>query len=125
MTLPSFPPGVTGSELDIAGPDTEVEGAGRCEHCRGTRPGVLYAFGLSAWFQCDVCEQCTDIDPSDPEAADGAKGSRVRPVYEAPDGRVWCERCGIVPHHRIPEDEGHCPCGGTDPCDCECHGGER
>ena len=32
-----------------------------------------------------------------------------------------CPSCGPTDHQPIPEDEAHCPCGGSAYCDCPCH----
>jgi hypothetical protein len=62
----NYPPGVTGREYEIAGPDTEREADGTCSHCGLTGPGLIQTYGYSEWFICDACEETTDL-PDLPE----------------------------------------------------------
>jgi hypothetical protein len=74
-----YPPGVTGNELAISGPDSEVEATMVCPNCtdgeagyRGhdvEREGFLYehAYSHQRWFVCGTCDSTTDIDWPDPD----------------------------------------------------------
>jgi hypothetical protein len=57
----NYPPGVSGREYEIAGPDTEREADGTCSHCGLTGPGLIQTYGYSEWFVCDACEETTDL----------------------------------------------------------------
>jgi len=53
--LSNYPPGVTGNEYEIAGPDYETEVDGECSGCHKT--GVLVEVGYRSdrWLECGEC----------------------------------------------------------------------
>ena len=62
----NYPPGVTGKELAIAGPDYEEESDDSCPQC-GAEDGVLkIGHQGNWWLYCNTCQQETTIDPPDP-----------------------------------------------------------
>jgi predicted RNA-binding Zn-ribbon protein involved in translation (DUF1610 family) len=69
----NYPPGVTGNEYAIAGPDSETEAADfLCPQC-GSEAGTLLRFRAQAWVSCDACtwsEDAPDQDDYDDGDAD-------------------------------------------------------
>lgn len=58
-----YPPGVTGFEPQIAGPNDEHETEAYCPTCRSMRPGLLQSYGVrTLWFTCDVCNEGREFD---------------------------------------------------------------
>lgn len=53
--MSNYPPGVTGGEFAIAGPDFETEERHWCRRCDAERDGLLYGFGPERWWVCDEC----------------------------------------------------------------------
>ena len=62
MSLSNYPPGVTGNEFAIAGPDIEQESNEYCEECQKDVDGVEYAYRDDRWFICAEGHQ-TDLRP--------------------------------------------------------------
>ena len=60
----NYPPGVTGNEFEIAGPDYERESDVRCIECDG--PTMAYGYRCDHWLICQWCE-CIMDDPDIPE----------------------------------------------------------
>jgi len=50
-----YPPGVTGNEYEIAGPDWEREEAHRCFHCDEVTTHTVCGFQGQVWQTCEVC----------------------------------------------------------------------
>ena len=62
--MPSnYPPGVTGSEYPIAGPDYERE-AGRCPSC-GEDTLYEYGYQSDSWLDCTECDFHEELDRYD------------------------------------------------------------
>jgi hypothetical protein len=79
----NYPPGVTGSEFQIAGPDREWEVERWCETCQASTSQVGQSYRHESWFWCSVCEN-TEDGPDDREPDDP---DRVRDLRE--DAREW------------------------------------
>lgn len=65
MTLSGYPPGVTGLEYEIAGPDHEEE---REEHCIGCDAEIVQSvegYRGQEWFRCSLCGTQNDLEPGD------------------------------------------------------------
>ena len=60
--MSNYPPGVTGNEYEIAGPDFEVEHERECPVCEAPCPGMDYGYRHDHWWVCDVCETQVDLD---------------------------------------------------------------
>ena len=60
--MSNYPPGVTGNEYEIAGPDTEDEVQDWCDHCESVQNGVVQTYRREAWFICDACGETTEMD---------------------------------------------------------------
>ncbi len=58
----NLPPGVTGQEPEIAGPDTEEDQLVWCSFCGTDRRGLVQTFGPNATFTCDTCGRRSDVD---------------------------------------------------------------
>ena len=56
------PPGVSGNELAIAGPDTEVESHEYCTFCASPQDGFTMKYQYSRWFECSTCDETTDME---------------------------------------------------------------
>lgn len=74
MALSNYPPGVTGNEFAIAGPDSETEDGADCDTCQDWTQGMIYTYGFCRWFVCDTCHNQTDLpdvedDGPDPDEA--------------------------------------------------------
>ncbi len=52
MTGSNYPPGVTGFELEIAGPDYETGSDELCEVCGGQT--VEWGYGGQRWLSCET-----------------------------------------------------------------------
>ena len=55
--LSNYPPGVTGNEWEIAGPDYEAEVEVVCPTCDNTTPAFAIGFHGEAWLEGD-CSFC-------------------------------------------------------------------
>lgn len=65
-----------------------------------------------------------NIRDRQPPLPGGATGPPTRDSVPASGGLPLdapCAECGATEHFPVPEDEGHCGCGGF--CGCPCHGG--
>jgi len=70
MSLSNYPPGVSGNEYEISGPDWEQETTRYCDLCRQERDVTVYGHQRQAWWTCPVCDMDWDedepyIDPDD------------------------------------------------------------
>ena len=73
--MSNYPPGVTGNEWQIAGPDAERDetrdvkecGNAECEFEGGTVEGVVTFYGFEAWFdwECPECGHSNEEDVSE------------------------------------------------------------
>ena len=65
--MPSnYPPGVTGGEYEISGPDTEVESAQWYRECSPEddevkTPGMILTYRHDRWFQCENGHVAEDV----------------------------------------------------------------
>ena len=75
----SYPPGVTGNELAIAGLDYERDNGTPCPKCGGAT--MEQGYHGDRWLGCDDCEHVTDLeslDDPDPDLAyDLAREARL------------------------------------------------
>ncbi|PZR66791.1 MAG: hypothetical protein DLM66_12885 [Candidatus Dormiibacter spiritus] len=61
MALSNYPPGVTGFEYEIAGPDFECPDEQYCERCGSDQKGIVAGYRGDQWFTCDRCDEVTDL----------------------------------------------------------------
>ena len=63
----NYPPGVTGNEYAIAGPDYTQEVDGICPNCGDY--GILFECGYPGdhWRFCGTCGYQEDVDPIEPD----------------------------------------------------------
>ena len=59
----NLPPGVTGAEFAIAGPDAEYEDVHWCTACDREASGLVQSYRSDAWFSCDTCGAQTLVNP--------------------------------------------------------------
>ena len=65
----NYPPGVTGMEYEIAGPDFEEEAKMRCWQCSENvgydmeQEGTIYGYKGERWFICSICDTETTLEP--------------------------------------------------------------
>lgn len=79
----NYPPGVTGNEYAIAGPDYEKELDIPCPAC-GAEAVIEQGYQGDRWMFCLECDQTFDLDPPLGTNADGREvGYRVDGVCEA------------------------------------------
>lgn len=60
--MSNYPPGVTGGEYEVAGPDAEEEQERFCRHCEEVQPGMLQMYRRRVWWVCDECGMGDDVD---------------------------------------------------------------
>lgn len=53
--MSSYPPGVTGNEFEIAGPDWEAEEVHFCFHCDKVQDHIVTGFDGMVWKTCQFC----------------------------------------------------------------------
>lgn len=53
--LRNFPPGVTGNEYEISGPDEERQEDRFCSQCDDDTPHNVYRYRLQLWGECIPC----------------------------------------------------------------------
>lgn len=58
----NFPPGITGNEYEIAGPDWAEHSVFYCEECAADTRQVIEGFWGSVWATCDECGEETEKD---------------------------------------------------------------
>jgi len=76
--MDNYPPGVSGNEYEINGPDWEHESVEWCEHCRHDQPGTFFGYGKQVWFTCSECRKDTD---------NSEIGERLTEIYRRRKGR--------------------------------------
>jgi ssDNA-binding Zn-finger/Zn-ribbon topoisomerase 1 len=80
----NYPPGVTGAEYEIAGPDYEKESDVPCEKCGGEQ--MEQGYGYERWLVCMDCEETTDLPaPEDPDPDRAYDEERDRQMLEECD----------------------------------------
>ena len=92
--MSNYPPGVTGSEYEIAGPDTEVESREYCKWCASPQDGYTMTYRYERWFDCESCGETTDMEsvPEELEIPDprfdedGSNLSAVADYYAGQEG---------------------------------------
>lgn len=57
----SYPPGVTGREYAIAGPDYEKEVSGECPKCKDTDCLIEQGYRWDRWLICNNCDYQEDL----------------------------------------------------------------
>ncbi len=67
MALSGYPPGVTGAEYAIAGPDSERDGHELCGHCGRDGDGLIQSHRSDRWFVCDRCGETTALEWPEPD----------------------------------------------------------
>lgn len=77
MNVPNYPPGVTGNEYAIAGPDTEVPTDDPCPKCGG--PVYMLAYGADCWHACCDCDWTEEIPEPEPDPDDAYERRRMEP----------------------------------------------
>lgn len=60
--MSNYPPGVTGNEFAIAGPDFEEERYEWCTTCEATTEQVLYGYRHERWIVCTSCRAQRTLD---------------------------------------------------------------
>lgn len=68
--MSNLPPGVNGSEYQIAGPDSEWETLRWCQKCEAETMHTFNRYGYEVWRICDECELQTDEEPEEPDEPD-------------------------------------------------------
>jgi glutaredoxin len=58
----NLPPGVSGNEYEIAGPDHEREEERTCSTCGVTATTTVYSYDFRRWFSCDSCDAENNLD---------------------------------------------------------------
>lgn len=53
--MSNYPPGVTGNEFQISGPDSEVDGNVYCPNCGADIETTVTYFRYERWFTCPTC----------------------------------------------------------------------
>ena len=59
----NYPPGVTGNEYEIAGPDYEIEREEECKDCGQTFIQFVEGYHGREWFTCSLCSAYNEIEP--------------------------------------------------------------
>ena len=59
----NYPPGVTGSEFAIAGPDYEDSVEGICPSCGQSGSLVEQGYRKERWIICGSCDYVEDLEP--------------------------------------------------------------
>ena len=65
MTLSNYPPGVTGNEYEIAGPDSEWEEELHCDKCEKDELFYCESFQKQRSGRCPVCDNHIDLGHND------------------------------------------------------------
>lgn len=63
--MSNYPPGVTGNEYQINGPDYDKETDAPCWYCGNTENNLEFGYQRQAWIDCGKCGKQTDIDTDD------------------------------------------------------------
>lgn len=61
--MSNYPPGVTGFEYEIGGPDSEQDEEAWCDYCGELTQGVVQGSAGNYWFICGVCNEESDVEP--------------------------------------------------------------
>ncbi len=64
-----YPPGVTGNEYQIAGPDRDWEDTRTCYDC-GPTEHYFESYRGAVWATCTECGRQVDLEPDDPREDD-------------------------------------------------------
>lgn len=72
----NYPPGVTGREYAIAGPDYEHSTMEYCYECDSDVEGMEYGYGLDRWFVCDAAGHENDLPDRDDDRDEDASYDR-------------------------------------------------
>jgi len=75
----SYPPGVTGNEFEIAGPDYERESDTPCARCGGTTTELGYR--RDRWLCCDECGEEFDLPSDEPDPDRAYDEARERLIF--------------------------------------------
>lgn len=70
--MSNYPPGVTGNEYEIAGPDYEDYTDRSCWHCSNTAGNLQQGYGKEHWVICGGCYLRTDLEQEYDDGADDA-----------------------------------------------------
>ena len=62
--LSNYPPGVTGNEWQISGPDWEHECKQECPTCESEQLGIIQGYRHESWWTCYTCG--TWVENEDP-----------------------------------------------------------
>lgn len=62
----NYPPGVSGNEYQIAGPDYEKEADGPCPEC-GAHALFEQGYHSNRWIFCGECDYTEDLERFEPE----------------------------------------------------------
>ncbi len=62
-----YPPGVTGGEFEIAGPDEETDAERFCPHCKHVTTGYDVEYGNEMWYACEECGHNADLEDCEDE----------------------------------------------------------
>ncbi len=65
--MSNYPPGVTGNEFQIAGPDYEREIDGECSECGQSKCLAELGYRSDRWLQCSACNRVEDLPPFEPD----------------------------------------------------------
>ncbi len=60
--MSNLPPGCTGSEWEIAGPDYEKDVADYCPTCEEETDGLEMGYRRNRWWVCGVCGDQIDLE---------------------------------------------------------------
>ena len=60
--MSNYPPGVTGYEYAINGPDYEDDTDEPCWYCENTEGNVKQGYNKEVWIICGECGKQTDIE---------------------------------------------------------------
>lgn len=75
----NYPPGVTGTELQIAGPDYEEERELECPNCGVEAKQMVQGYRGAEWYQCESCKTVNDIVED------------MEPEPDLEDDRYWAD----------------------------------
>lgn len=75
----NYPPGVTGNEFAIAGPDYEKESTVPCIECGG--PMMELGYRHERWLVCQSCEHTSDLEPEEPDPDRAYDEARERRMF--------------------------------------------
>lgn len=76
----NYPPGVTGNEYEIAGPDYSKETEELCPDCSG--PCMEEGYRGQRWLSCLNYDHTTDLEPPEPDPDRSYDEERDRQMLE-------------------------------------------